>query len=101
MFNGVRYRAECEKAVREINLGLVTGADPAAASRASIWAEVGAEAIDDNDADKATRYLLAMMAHLSDQNAINTQGIISRYARRILLPLWVSALALLWIALTS
>jgi hypothetical protein len=100
MLDGNRFRADCEKAVQEINEGLV-GRDPAAASRASKWAQLGAEAIDDNNADRATRYLLALIGNLSDQNVINTQAVIQSCTRWILIPLWVSALALLWIALNS
>lgn len=100
MLNGDRFRADCEKAIQEISKGLV-GRDPAAASRAGKWATLGAEAIDDKDADRATRYLLALIGNLSDQNAINTQAIIQSCARWVLVPLWVAALALIWIAFRS
>jgi hypothetical protein len=98
MLDGDRFRADCEKAAQEISDGLI-GRDPAAASRARKWGDLGAEAIDAKDADRAIRYLLALVGNLADQNAINTQAIIVSSTRWILVPLWISSLTLLWMAL--
>lgn len=99
MFDGERFRAECEEAVHNIT-SYGTG-DPAAASRAKKWAGHGAALIDDQNAGRATRYLLALIGNLADQNALNTQRAIIVCTRRLLVPLWVAAAALLWIAFRS
>lgn len=98
MLNGDRFRADCELAAQQIHAGRIGTGAPAAARRASKWADFGAEAIDDGDANKATRYLLALIGNLSDQHSINTQAIIRSSTRWILVPLWIAALALMGIA---
>ncbi|MBI3918170.1 MAG: hypothetical protein HY322_14335 [Betaproteobacteria bacterium] len=95
MFNGEAFRQDLEKAATYFESH---SWEPALASRVNKWADHGAALIDDQNADRATRYLLATIGSLADQNAICTQMTIAVWARRLLVPLWIAATALLWIA---
>jgi len=106
MLNGERFRAELEKAARDMAAGQYGGlVDRANAQRALLWADVGAEAIDDSDTGRATRFLLATIVNLLDQHMMFMHNFIWKCTNRILVPLlvplWISALALLLIALKS
>ena len=101
MLNGERFRAELQRSADDIRTGRVP-IDLKCAERALIWKEIGGEAIDQNDT-QAMCFLLAAIGNLLDQHMIIVQGAISinlqKRIRLILVPLWISALALLLIAL--
>jgi hypothetical protein len=104
MISGEQFRTELESdadLMASGRLGDLMG-EPNA-RRARLWAKVGAEAIDDPDADKAIRYLLAATVNLIEQHAITMQSVINDHVRRtrksLLVPLWISTVALVWIAL--
>jgi hypothetical protein len=69
------------------------------AERVRMWAKVGEELIDEPDVGKATRYLLALMVNLMDQHSMVTQNLVGPTLRRIRVLLWISTIALIWIAL--
>ncbi len=96
MFDGERFQRECEEAAELIEARR-TG-DPVAANRARHWASTGACLIDDPDEGRALRYLLATHASLTDQGFVNTQAVIWRATGVLSVPLWISALSLLWMA---
>lgn len=100
MLNGERFRAELEAAAHDMAMGKRGSlmGEPNA-ERARLWANLGAEAIDDSDADRAIRFLLAATVNLLEQHMLIMQNIVWKSAGRILVPAWLSAVALLWIAL--
>ena len=100
MYDGEHFRLECLRSAQSTDDGIVQ-ADPIAADRARKWGGVGGDLIDHEDAEVATRYLLATIGNIMDQNAVNTQLVVATWWRRALLPLWLSAGALLWIAWKS
>lgn len=97
MLDGTHFRVDSEEAAEKIDT--FGTAHPKAAKRARLWAERGSELIDDSNHERAIRYLLALIGSLSDQNAINTQATIAYWARLILVPLWIIAATLLWLAI--
>ena len=100
MYNGEKFRRDCLGGAEEIETG-VKVADPVAAKRAKLWAEMGAELIDDEDPQRAIRYLLATIGNLADQNAVNTQLAAAMCTWRLVIPAWLTAVALIWIAVRS
>ena len=97
MLDGAHFRREAMDAAEKLEMRGTH--DPATVSRARLWADHGAELIDEQDSERATRYLLALIGTLSDQNAINTQNAIGVCTRRLLVPLWIMALTLAWLVI--
>lgn len=99
MLNGERFRAELEADADLMSRGWhAKYVGVGAVQKVRAWAKGGAEAIDDPDAGKASRYLLAATVNLMEQHAMLLEAMIVKSAARLLWPLWIATLALLWIA---
>lgn len=103
MLDGERFNKELEWSASLMASGrggpLV---DEANADRVRMWSKMGAEAIDSQDESKATRFLIALLVNLTDQHSMRQESLLvflyQRLRRALLIPLWVSAVALVVLA---